>query len=153
MVVTALNLLVVPIAQMFRASLGRLGDARFQRNQVEAIAARPLPSGGAPVPASLYYPVPSAQAALGQLMARVRSAASATSLPVPQIEPFPVGTGASQVVAIRVVIAGKETGVVAFIGRIEQDRPLARFTSWRIARTAKGAVRLDGVLAAAWGQA
>lgn len=151
-VISALNLIVLPLGLLLRQSVAQLGDARFQRSELEAIVARPAPKAGDPIPPSSYVAAGSGALAFGQLEARVRAETAAAKIHLLSFGPRPQpGSGAFRLSAV-LSAEGDEVALVGFIGALEQHSPLIRLSRWHIARpTADGPLHLDAQIDAVWG--
>jgi hypothetical protein len=66
------------------------------------------------------------------------------------IERVAPARGTPRLAAIVVQLSGPEAGVIALIDHVERQRPVMRFSQWRMEAADNGAVRFSGVLIAPW---
>lgn len=127
-------------------ALGELARARSERADAAAVAATPtrlppLVDAGARVRAV-------SEAEAGRAAAeRLRRLAAGNGVLVEQVETVRGGGG---LVRLRVRLSGSDRAVIALIDRIERDRPLLRFRSWRVTALSDSGLRLDGEAVGAW---
>jgi len=151
--ITATNLLVLPLSSALRGSLSRLGDVRFERAQTEAIANRPPAPPASPLPSGIAIVAANPGDASARLAAIVRQKATVAGVTILALAPAGGASDKSAAISADFAVEGSELAVLAFLKQVESDRLLMRLPSWHMQVDDAHKVRLDGQVAAAWGQA
>lgn len=151
-IVSALNLIVVPLITLAGDKLDRLEDARFRRAKLEALNARPLPPRGDPVPPNVYFRANDAAAAGAMLLAVVNGAAARTQVTIERTALLPATPPRPLMLTADIAVTGPEVALVTFIGEIERGDPLIRLDRWRLISpdVPGGPTRLEARAMAVW---
>lgn len=148
-VVTALNLVILPTANWVTDTLDALTDARFRHGHLAAEAAQlPLPSGDRVAPdCCLGGSMPGAQATL---LGLINGAASNSKVTFERATPVPTST--PDMVVFDIVASAPDAAMMRFIDQLERGTPIVRLTRWQLDSpdTPHGPVRLEARIAAAW---
>ncbi len=135
--------LLVALAAIGTAALaGAVRDlraARGARAMLAAAVASPVPPARPTLPPDRTVPSPAAAAAI------VRAAAMRAGLLVEVLAPLPADP---PLIRLRLVASGGGGAVLRLAESVEGGTPLLRFSQWRVARTAGGALRLTAIVAA-----
>lgn len=157
-VLLGVNLVVVPLTSWISSQIAALDDARFALARIEAVAARPLPPRGTPVPRRLYLDVADEAAATAGLAAVLSSAGAAEGLQV-QTQSASDGRSDDHIVQASLVATGSEAAVLRLINALERGRPAVRLREWTLEAppaangAAPGTVSFRGTAIAVWGKA
>lgn len=149
-VVTALNVVLVPGITWVGDALGSLNDARFRRGHLAAEAAQPqLPSGDRITPDCCLTGQTRIVAEAG-LRGVINGASASTTVTVERMAP--VAAVKSDTIAVAIVAVAPDAAMMAFIDRLEHGAPVVRLTRWQLAAVdvPHGAVRLDAQITAVW---
>lgn len=137
-----LALLVLPYTG---AALGRLSNARAERDALAALAKVPAANRAILAP-GLAIPARDAAAGRAAILARVQALAKAGGVLVEEVAAVDAPPGLA---VLRIRVSGAEKAVVALADALERGRPLVRLRSWQLVPI-PGGVRLNGEAVAAW---
>ncbi len=125
------SLVLSPIAAQMDVSLTKLSDARFQRERLEAIQARPEPESAEAIPAGMILRAKSREEANTQFGGYLSNIAAQNGLEITAIASRP-DTKGSKLVAFDLALTGEEVGVAQFINTLERGNPVLRLRTWQI---------------------
>lgn len=135
---------------LFERPVGMLANARERRAAVEALAAAPPVGDARIVAADDAFIAPDGAAAAGAAVLAVRTAAGRSGV---LIEQFARERSAdAELLRLRIVASGSESGLIDLARRIEAVRPAIRLTSWTLERAPSGGpvLRLEAGMLAGW---
>lgn len=137
-------LLLVPATG---TALGELEQARDDRAEAVAAAAKPHGASPALVAGGLRVIAAGERGAADAVAARVRTLAARNGVLVEQAQPLKGGAGIGRV---RLRLSGSSAAVVAMVDRLERASPLVRLVSWEAVALDGGGVRIEGEAVGAW---
>jgi len=151
-ILSALNLVIIPLLTLAGARLDRLEDARFRRARLEALDARPAQPRGDPVPPNAYFRANDASAAGAMLAAVVNGAAARTEVTIERAAPLPAQPARPLTLVVDLAASGPELTLVAFVSEIERGNPVIRLDRWRLVSpdAPGGPTRLEARAMAVW---
>ncbi|WP_143182902.1 hypothetical protein [Parasphingorhabdus marina] len=140
-----------PLFASIGASLTELDDARFQRERLERLEARPAPVAAEVLPAEIVFRVDDPETAVSQFDGYFANLASGAGLQILSTEPR-VGKTGSKLLQIDFAVQGREEKVMRFINLAEKTMPIIRFKDWTIQAVdpASGEVQFSGQALAGW---
>jgi hypothetical protein len=127
------NLVLLPLYGVTARSLSGLEDARFERDRLEAIAARPPVPRSEPVPDSLYLTAPNRQQANDALLAALGRSASGYEVQLDTVAPMPEDQARGKAIAVSLQARGEQDKILSWLNDLETGSPAVHFTEWSIA--------------------
>lgn len=133
--------LALVLAPWTGAGLGRLAQARAERDRLAALLAAPQAAPPLLAP-DQGFPAPQ----VAGIVPRIERLAQAGGVLVETLAP---ASAPPPLIGLRVRLSGPEKAVLALADAIEREQPVLRFRAWRMVPAEGGGVRLSGELVGA----
>lgn len=145
------SVILSPLFSSIGASLSELDDARFQRERLERLEARPAPQAAEVLPGEIVFRVDNPETAADQIGGYFANLASGAGLQILSVEARVAKTG-SKLLQVDFALQGPEEKVMRFINLAEKTMPIIRFKDWAIEAIdpASGEVQFSGQALAGW---
>lgn len=152
-VITAINLLILPLGQWTAETLSDLGSAREREVVVRHAAHAEAPPLGRPLPEGLAFAAANRDAALNMMSGHISELARTHNIVIDNLGAA-AGPGQQSRMIIDFAASGVEIDIVKLMAALEQGSPKIRLESWTIIApdTAGVPTKLRARAVAIWGQ-